>query len=64
MSDVTRFSTVPLLFAVALGFYIAFLLFGSNSEAGIKLTAVVGFLLAAVFCCVILVLWDVIGRRR
>ena len=57
-----RFATIPGLLAIVLGFYLAYRLFGSNTETGIKLTLVVGFLLAAVFCCVLLVLWDMIGR--
>lgn len=45
MSDVTRFSTVPLLIVAGLAFCVAYRLFGSNSQTGIKLTVVVGFFL-------------------
>jgi hypothetical protein len=62
MLDVTRFGSVPLSVAVALGFYLAYRLFGSTSETGIKLTMVMGFVLAALFCFVIVVVWDMIGR--
>jgi hypothetical protein len=63
MPDMNRYALSPILFAAAgCGFYVAYRLFGSNSESKIKLTVVVGFLLAAVLCCVTSVLWDMIGR--
>jgi hypothetical protein len=62
VADVNRFATIPGLLAIALGFYVAYRLFGSTSETAIKLTVGVGFLLAAVFCCLSIVLWKMISR--
>jgi uncharacterized membrane protein (UPF0136 family) len=63
MPDMNSYAPSLILFVAAgCGFYVAYRLFGSNSETGIKMTVVVGFLLAAVLCCVLLVVWDMIGR--